>query len=465
MAHVSGGTSDESEGDNEKDSNSGNADVCSLRSPTKSTLHRVEEELSEEASETEISATCDRHLDIPNTRQTARSQRKRVSSSASVPRGESLADLPITGPGLDLAAELGRAENKDIADGTSIEERDHHQVRPKKKWSRSNIHGGKVSDESGSVEPNSYLNDLDALRTEVKSLKDANKALSLYASKIIDRIISQEGFEHVLAVDYDKSPATAVPALTGNTGLSPPATAESTQRPLSVTIARSASSPMADTRPTPASASGQPSLKTQRRSLSFDWKAFSLFSGSEKKVDANLRPLTLKPGANPLTGGRKLDNEEDDEDRKERERLNATMKLMGIHPPQKTEASSTVCVQKLEVTTPPPSNQRRFSFFGQRTAPSSSDPLEVSTPTRDNESRRMEFPLTQDALVQAEAENSLAALDAQERTLSADIARGSGSGFTEISPRVGSRRSRRSAGESSGSTVWSAGMSGGGDED
>jgi hypothetical protein len=31
--------------------------------------------------------------------------------------GESLGDLPITGPGLDLAAELGRAESKDILEG------------------------------------------------------------------------------------------------------------------------------------------------------------------------------------------------------------------------------------------------------------------------------------------------------------------------------------------------------------
>jgi hypothetical protein len=54
---------------------------------------------------------------------------------------------------------------------------------------------------------------VDALRSEVKVLKDANKALSLYASKILDRIIATEGFEHVLAVDYSEKaePAPAVP--------------------------------------------------------------------------------------------------------------------------------------------------------------------------------------------------------------------------------------------------------------
>ena len=68
---------------------------------------------------------------------------------------------------------------------------------------------------------------------------------------------------------------------------------------------------------------------------------------------------------------------------------------------------------------------------------------------------------------QAEAESSLAALDAHERQLSAEMAKGAGSGFTEIVRRSGGeRRSRRSGSASgSGSTVWSAGMSKHEDED
>lgn len=38
-----------------------------------------------------------------------------------------------------------------------------------------------------------------ALRAEVKALKDANKALTLYCSKILDRIMSIDGFEEVLS--------------------------------------------------------------------------------------------------------------------------------------------------------------------------------------------------------------------------------------------------------------------------
>lgn len=61
--------------------------------------------------------------------------------------------------------------------------------------------------------------EVESLRNEMKSLKEANRALSLYCSKvgtyptyfetflltnpqILDRIIAQEGYEHVLSVDY-----------------------------------------------------------------------------------------------------------------------------------------------------------------------------------------------------------------------------------------------------------------------
>ena len=464
MAQVGGNASDE---DEDEDS-AGNTDVRSLRSTARSTLDRVEEELSESASEQEIDRDIERNSGFPTPRNQTRSARKRTLSSSSVPRGESLADLPITGPGLDLAAELGRAENKDVLDGHPVEERPIGNTKTKR--SRANTHGRKVSSgETGGLEPSLSLNDIDALRNEVKSLKDANKALSLYASKIIDRIISQEGFEHVLAVDYDKEPTTARPPSASSH--SPP-TNEVRARPQSVIVGRSTSSPMPDPRTSSSPASAQPTLKAQRRSLSFDWKGFSLFSGPEKKPETNLRPLTLTPGANPLTGGRKLDNEEDEEDRKERERLNATMKLMGIHPNPKQSASFTspaIPVQKSSSTgtTPSANNNRRFSLFGARSVGDSQDHSVASVPPSDPDLHvglGIGSHLTQEALAQAEAENSLAALDAHERTLSAEIARGASSGFTEISPRVG-RRGRRSGGGSSGSTVWSAGMSGGGDED
>lgn len=480
MRQVGGGSSDENEGD--EDDGTEITDVSSLRSTGRSTLDRVEEELLEDSLEQELERNLDpRDTDSPTSRHLGKLSRKRTISTSSLPRGETLADLPITGPGLDLAAELGRAENKDILSGNTIDERDRSVPNTKGKRYKKGSDGRKVSlPELHGSESNGSVNDIDALRTEVKSLKDANKALSLYASKIIDRIISQEGFEHVLAVDYDKqqTPTTAMPHSVGQNSIS---SSQPKPRPQSVIVGRSSSSPMpaVDTRFSPPLAPtpklGQPNPKAQRRSLSFDWKGFSLFNATEKKPDSNLRPLTLRPGTSSVTGARKLDTQEDEDDRRERERLNATMKLMGIQPqipqPSQNFAFPVAPIQKSSSTgTPPPiASNRRFSFFGSRTAENSDTSSVHSTPSTGTHSmvQGMGSNLTHEALEHVEAQNSLAVLDAHERSLSAEIARGGNSGFTEIAPRsIGGRRSRRSAGGSgSGSTVWSAGMSGAGEDE
>ena len=384
------------------------------------------------------------------------------SASHSPARGETLADLPITGPGLDLAAELGRAENKDSYDSSG-------------RRSRKASVADRKSSTGGAPQP-----EMDALRIEVKVLKDANKALSLYASKILDRIIATEGFEHVLAVDYSEKPE---PEPTVPVSNSPPEPSKK-PRPQSVIVGRTVPSSPDDypspmlspterlttfdsiraeaaatkTPPTPAT------TKASRRSMSFDWKNFSMFGGGDKKSEnSNLRPLTLKAGGNSvLDGARKLDTEEDDEDRRERERLNATMKLMGIEKPADTP---TPVIERSgsssAATSAAPS---KFPFFRRSTT--------VVTPNSNSEQSSMKSAssntsspylgglkpnLTHEALEQAEVENKIAQLDARERSLSAELANGSGSGFTEIK-RL-SRRERRSEERSSGSTIWSAGMS------
>ncbi|KAG6895733.1 hypothetical protein C0992_012962 [Termitomyces sp. T32_za158] len=461
--------------DDEDDDDTGGTDVGSLRSNARSILDRVEEEASEDnlehEHELEHTFDFDTSPDLAS-RQSSRYDRKRITSMGPT-RGESLADLPITGPGLDLAAELGRAENKDVLGRNAFEERPIHSDKSKR--GRKNLDGRKVSSSpAGGIEPSGSSNDIDALRTEVKSLRDANKALSLYASKIIDRIISQEGFEHVLAVDYEKQLSMA--------GSDSPAELSKTS-PQSVIVERAASSPMSEMRVYSSPFTVPNPKKIQRRSLSFDWKNFSLFgSQADKKPDANLRPLTLKPGATSVTGARKLDNQEDDEDRKERERINATMKLMGIQPRTPTQITPSFsfpvspAVQRADSsassTSSQPSvvNNRRSSWFGAKSAANSDvSSVESANPSVDRSTQSgfgLGIPsLTRGALEQAEAESSLAALDAHERSLSAEIARGAAGGFTEIVPRVGGRRGRRSAGGSSGSTVWSAGMSGTGEDD
>ncbi|KAF9270327.1 hypothetical protein L218DRAFT_982899 [Marasmius fiardii PR-910] len=451
------------------DDEDGDDDVVSLQSTGRSTLDRVDEEVEDSlGQELERSSQVQDSDSIGRSRN-GRKRAKSASHSPSSPKGESLAGLPITGPGLDLAAELGRAENKDILEGNAVDDRDRSALT-KSKRSKKDL---RLSGEG--LESSPSMNDLESLRSEVKALKDANKALSLYASKIIDRIIAQEGFEHVLAADYDKeppTPSTAVPK-------SPMQPTQSKPRPHSV-IAPSPPTPTVgdSSRVTSPAFPAVPKLgtpvaptsraKAQRRSLSFDWKSFSIFN-TEKKTDPNLRPLTLKPGASPVTGARKLETQEDDEDRKERERLNATMKLMGIQPSPAPPIIEKSVSSPGPTPAPAPSLNRRFSLFGSRvTSPPPSDNSSLHSTHSSNNGIPAGLGingagLTQEALEQAEAQNTLAALDAHEKNLSAEIAKGSGSGFTEITRR--SRKGRRSGGSGSGSTVWSAGMSGTGEDE
>lgn len=391
-------------------------------------------------------------------------ERKRAGSTSRSLRGETLGDLPISGPGLDLAAELGRAENKDILEGNVVDEKDHSVVNepktPVKSKKSRKILGGHALDASGVP-----LNDIDALKSEVKSLKDANKALSLYAAKIIDRIVSQEGFEHVLAVDYSEPPQTPVtpnPFRKLDSAPKSPGAPIHKPRPLSMSIAGRASTNPGASTPTSSLFQSPPKLgpppdkpvKTQRRSMSFDWRNFSLFTGAagEKKPDPpSLRPLSLRPGGSSVvTGARKVETVEDEDDRKERERLNATMKLMGIQPPPAPTQSQTPPIPTplpppLNTATPAANPNRRFSFFGRASSTEATPPPQT---------------LTLEALEHAEVENSLAALDTHERNLSMELAKGGGSGFTEIQKKPGGRRSRRTdsaGGSGSGSTVWSMG--------
>ncbi|KAJ6621255.1 hypothetical protein B0H10DRAFT_2215480 [Mycena sp. CBHHK59/15] len=478
MKQVGGGSTDDGEDDDEDEDEDASADVGSLRSTDRSVLDKVEEEDVQDVQEQnetleqqlERSLAPPRDTDSPShtSRQLGRPSRKRTGSLSHSPsvRGESLADLPITGPGLDLAAELGRAENKDILDGNMVEEQDRSVLNGKKRSKKSST--GRKDFETVGMEPSLSMSDVDALRTEVKSLKDANKALSLYASKIIDRIISQEGFEHVLAVDYEKEPPT--PSTAGPISNPLPTVLPLVKpRPQSVIVGRASLNPAtpalgraSTSIPSAPKIGTPPNPKVQRRSLSFDWKAFSIFSGDKKPENPSLRPLTLKPGASSVTGARKLETHEDENDRRERERMNATMKLMGIQPQPSPIFPPTVPAPPTASVPSTPS--RRFSFFGRSTAPPP-DTSDTSSVHSNGGGPRTGLglgppSLTQEALEHAEAENSLAALDAHERTLSAEIARGSSSGFTEIARKnPGSRRGRRSAAGSgsNGSTVWSAG--------
>lgn len=471
---LNGAPSDSADGDSV--ARTGDDDAGSMRSTSRSLLDPVDETPEGSAMDPGLV----NGFDAPDSdsvssghrlggRHSRRANTGSVSQSPA--RGETLADLPITGPGLDLAAELGRAENRDPYD-------------PSGRRSRKASTADRKPSNSSGPQP-----EVDALRSEVKTLKDANKALSLYASKILDRIIATEGFEHVLAVDYtDKAePAPAV-----SSSNSPPV-ASKKPRPQSVMVGRTVSS-SSDNYPSPmlspterlttfdsirteaASTKSPPTpatAKASRRSLSFDWKGFSVFGGGvgdKKPENSSLRPLTLATGGSSVLGGaRKLDTEEDDDDRRERERLNATMKLMGIEKPVDAPTPIIERSSSSSAATPTVPAPSRFSFFRRSTAITPDNNSEQSSMKSVSSNTSSPYlggskpNLTQEALEQAEVEGKIAQLDARERSLSEELANGSGSGFTEI--RRSSRKGRRSDGRSSGSTIWSAGMSQGAHDD
>ncbi|KAE8537944.1 hypothetical protein D1P53_006009 [Cryptococcus gattii VGV] len=230
--------------------------------------------------------------------------------------------------------------------------------------------------------------EIEALKDEVKQLKDTNKALSLYCSKIIDRIITQDGFEHVLSVDYKFHQAgshnvsdTQTPLKDIPTTLAQPSNAEMTSkppatsqvsapskdkigRPLSMMIAKAFSgaaekTPVVEDVPLPSSPFPT-SVKTPRltvekqekranRGFSLDFRSFG-FGGIviPESPKPALKPLNLASHAtnatSPLvrkekgaiTGCKLAPTEEDEEDRRERHRMEATLKLMGVFKPADT---------------------------------------------------------------------------------------------------------------------------------
>ncbi|TIA86377.1 hypothetical protein E3P99_03693 [Wallemia hederae] len=181
-------------------------------------------------------------------------------------------NIGVTGPGYDLAAELGRAK---------LDTSDREET-------------------------------LDSLKNDNKTLKEANKALTTYVSKIIEKIINQEGFEHILASDYrdpeqreslrlKRSQTTSSSAGRSSLGGVSDALLNSRKKPADMNTST------VRTRPTHKGGS------EKRRSLSIDWSNIGgFFKGNAAQMENTAQKLPKQ--------------EEDEEDRKERDKLRAEMK-------------------------------------------------------------------------------------------------------------------------------------------
>lgn len=301
------------------------------------------------------------------------------------------------GGGLDLAAELAQAEQSE-----EIEmKRKENEERRKKKGSNGRP-GAKDKD------------------AEIKFLTDANKALVLYISKILDRIQAHEGFERVLAHDYKKegggpnSPSRKIPAPAQTTATTP---SPGGLNSFFNVLTKSSTAPDRKTlnlasAATTSAASSNPSRAS--------WLQFFTASKSPPAAPATstagIKPLKLGTGNAGLSSGWQ-GLEEDEEDIKERERLRAELKLHGIEKTgsgsHKVEATRS---NTLDATVK--ANRRSSGLYDKRM---SAD--HVSLPTSP--------PIISPAGVMKRSEE-------REKESKSNLEKGQASGFTEIEIR-GSR--------------------------
>lgn len=427
-----------------------------------------------------------------STRASKRTRRAGSIRNAS-PKGETLADLPVAGPGLDLAAELGRAESKDMVNGFS----EDHPARapPAQAVDINEYEGVWILTRASSIIEDFWSGAFAALRAENKALKDANKALSLYASKILDRIIGHGGFESVLAADGDAAERAPIP----------PTSPVKKSRPQSLSFLRSLTGgsssgnagpppPLAPAPPAPAPSENIPPQNSDtptrraRRGLSIDWGRISIWASPNAPNDSPMADQQSQstPTQTPVARtARKLDLPEDEEDRIARARLNAEMRLHGIEKgplePSAAILSSSVSISSAD-SVPPPSITSSSASIKSTSSATEPDTPATATATslkarlpffsRNSSSSSMSAPqagmsqsehaslaLTSEALQQAEAEASIAAQEVRERALVEEMAKDpvKTTSFTEMpAVRPGSSLSERHRRRKSGGSQQSA---------
>lgn len=159
---------------------------------------------------------------------------------------------------------------------------------------------------------NTSANILTALKNDNKTLKEANKALTTYVSKIIEKIINQEGFEHILASDYrdpEQRESLRLKRSQTTTSSAGRSSLGGVSDALLNSRKKSADMNTSTVRTRPQHKGGS----DKRRSLSIDWSNIGgFFKGNPNQNESIAQKLPKQ--------------EEDEEDRKERDKLRAEMK-------------------------------------------------------------------------------------------------------------------------------------------
>lgn len=223
------------------------------------------------------------------------------------------------GGALDLETELSRAnEDEEVRAQAEKEQERKRAIAARRKANQSSHLAGREGDP--------LPIGTEALQKEIKQLRQENKGLTTYVTKLIERVINIEGFEKVLSADLSKtSPAMALgPSDQGQAG--PPTPAKSgLERPAPL---RSISTIAAGTSAGPVSSvstTAAPVPAPKKNRMSMDWIASAFWKGSSSNAAAmnppaaGLKPMMLANAAAPAA--KTLVNEEDEDDIKTRARV------------------------------------------------------------------------------------------------------------------------------------------------
>ncbi|KAM0745742.1 hypothetical protein T439DRAFT_384060 [Meredithblackwellia eburnea MCA 4105] len=338
------------------------------------------------------------------------------------------------GGGLDLAAELEAAQ--------WVNEDEEETPKKKKKKSR------KQRLEASEAED---------LRSEVKQLREANKALTLYVSKIVDRVCSQEGFEKVLAVDYrlatPKSGGVS-PDPTSKLGYNAAQPPPTTFRNYSMSLKKDIPTPSTPIT-SPNSAPNSEERSAGRRILGWNSVSSIFTRQSQQNAQSSSTPTTApRPFSLSSEGSaRKLEVEEDEDDIRERERLRAELALHGLEDSGNSWGSRP--------NSRPGSHGTRSNGSPQSNLDHPISPVQgpmspsqgsiFATPLPDD-------PTDLDALAQASplAASQIRSIEKKEKEAKSELDQGRASGFTEPKPRrhrPGSMRSSISSSSRADSQV------------
>lgn len=315
---------------------------------------------------------------------------------------------------------------------------------------------------------------VEELQKEVRELREANQALTLYISKIIDRIIAREGYENILAVESrgtirgPRHKASRAKLGSSTNQLKQASDGkEAGSRSVSNASNTSNASGSSQTSGLFSFGSGSNSNSTasggaraslppkSKRTSSIDWRNLPFLGGgggtsNTTEQNSNLRPLTLQSDSlliPPREGSaRKLRTSEEIEDENdilERERIRQELLMRGIQPPkhQLVQSLNSPRKQRPQSVSAAP-GAGGFAAFFSRVVGGASSTNSVLSPTRsDSQSQASNTPVRSLDTDFERATSSTPATESgkrdEERSRALQLSAGSGTSLTKLSGSQG----------------------------